>query len=97
MIDALMMRVFLLAAPLLLLAGCGTLLDAWNDSRIYGGVRIDVETVAGIGPADHVEASIPLRVLSVLDLPLSLVADTLILPYTVTLALLEPRRPYPTR
>ncbi len=61
-----------LAAPLIsLLAGCGTLANTFEDeprNKIYVGVRVDADAFGHGG---------------FLDLPFSLVLDTIFLPYTI--------------
>lgn len=88
----------LLAALLCLPAGCGTIFDAGTQGpRIYGGIRTDVETIRGGAPGTHLEATPLLRVASAVDLPFSLAADTLFLPYTLIAELLTDPHPYPRR
>jgi len=75
------------------LAGCGTVFNmgagpcAINDGypRIYGGVRIDVTTIA--------PQLIPLGfLLALIDFPFTLVGDTITLPWSIT-ATLEHGKP----
>jgi uncharacterized protein YceK len=110
-----MARVPPLTCVLLLLCcatcGCGTLCNMTGQNapldgsqhavskRIYGGVRIDAESTAGIARAAFVQPPIyesPLKMqllaasgmsLWVLDLPLSAAADTLTLPATLSASL----------
>lgn len=57
-------------------------MEARESLRIYGGVRLDLESLGaqGIGPI-----SLPwiYNVLTVIDLPFSFVLDTVLLPITV--------------
>jgi uncharacterized protein YceK len=86
-----MRKLLLLAA--LACAGCGTTVNlATRENRVYGGVRNDIDAIEGLfegAPAadTHLDAASMLVVVAVaflpaLDLPLSLVADTLTLPIT---------------
>ncbi len=75
-----------LAAPALIalfLAGCGTIQDLITERRVYGGVRRDLELRSfprpGIGSND------PTPYLLIIDLPLCGVADTMLLPYTLSI------------
>lgn len=75
---------------LVLGAGCGTVLDgvmAHEDGpHVYGGIQFDVQH----GPRREIYWW-PLYILYLaIDLPLSAVADTLFLPYTVPRALNHP-------
>lgn len=63
-----------------LLAGCGPIMDLDRGPRIYGGVRADVQLSSGVL---HV---IPAGLFA-LDLPFSLVLDTLLLPVTIMVEL----------
>jgi uncharacterized protein YceK len=75
-----------LLATLLALSGCGTLI---SDSSPYSGVCLDTKIVAqgiprGLG-AWTCDIDVPsFWPLAVLDLPFSLVGDTLLLPFTLT-------------
>ena len=95
-----------LAGAVVWLGGCGTvanLVRSGDEQRVFGGVRLDMEAVqecAGeVGkaggpenPADTVVGA----TFSVLDIPLSLVGDTLTLPLTF-LAELRQGHPAPAR
>lgn len=63
-----------LALALLLTSGCGTMTHMVSDcpGDPLGGVVKDVEWIGG------------LNILAILDLPLSLVADVVLLPWTLT-------------
>lgn len=78
----------------LLLSGCGTITNLRNAQkppgepprcRAFGGVREDVGTLT--------EAAEPRAVLVLFDLPLSLVGDTLTLPWAVKAARRQKARP----
>jgi uncharacterized protein YceK len=74
-----------------LLAGCGTVLQPSGDGlALYGGVRWDVGAIraqwgrgAGEGTGHAVRRKLVAWSLLGLDLPLSLVADTVLAPYTL--------------
>jgi uncharacterized protein YceK len=103
--DTAMLRV-LFAILICSTCGCGTFtclnLDSENPrvETIYGGVRTDVNCIVGnrvtpkgklvdwdFGPAGQCV----LKTCSVIDLPLSLAADTLLLPYTIWLTVKKNR------
>lgn len=72
-----------LAGCVSLLSGCGTLLS-FNamgpyDSHVYGGTRVDIEMIK-----DGFAGQSWFLTLFALDVPFSLVADTVLLPITVT-------------
>jgi uncharacterized protein YceK len=71
------------AVVLLALGGCGTFMNVgavrcapYSHPQIYGGVQFDVEYEISRGSAEGL-------MIGILDLPLSLVADTLTLPITI--------------
>ena len=72
-----------------LASGCGTLLNtahypyASGGEEIYGGVQLDYRVVA----QEHQKRSATTVALALLDMPFSLVGDTLTLPYTVALSM----------
>ena len=75
---------------LLAAGGCGTLADMCDDQSVYGGTgfvferageRLNLGMCPSLGP------------LWLLDLPCSFAADTILLPVTVTIALVRPDRP----
>ena len=70
------------ALALLVLAGCGTIQDLIYEQRVYGGVRRDLEmrSFPRTGPIGND----PTFLLLMIDLPLCFVADTLVLPYTLS-------------
>ena len=80
-----MRRLGLLA--LLSLAGCGTIVDMADDQRVYGGTRFVGERV---GEGFSLGMCGSLGPLWLIDLPLSLAADTILIPVTVTIALTRP-------
>lgn len=73
------------------LAGCGTILQPIGEGPApYGGVRWDVDVIRaqwGTGPEESTSKSVRRRIVTypllILDLPLSLVADTLLFPYAL--------------
>jgi uncharacterized protein YceK len=94
------MRTLLTTALLASLAGvtgCGTLLNVGEkDERPYGGVGLDAKIIAQgvpLGPAGFLcDIDIPsFWPLALMDIPLSLVADTLTLP--ITIAAITPKQP----
>ncbi|MBL4846574.1 MAG: YceK/YidQ family lipoprotein [Planctomycetes bacterium] len=82
----------MLACAVFTLPGCGTLIDTLGDDRrrdaqtftrvrtgrvrIYGGMRYDLEILAEAGAGW-------MLALYAIDIPLSLVVDTLLLPFTI--------------
>lgn len=78
-----------LLAFLTLLGGCGTIADMAENQRIYGGIQADVRLIGEpyLPKTQPPEYSFPLVIFGILDMPLSLVADTVLLPVTVTIAL----------
>jgi uncharacterized protein YceK len=89
-----MFRIVILLMFGSLLSGCGTFLNlAWftpkeGGEHMYGGVRVDAQTAyrSLFHPEDNPYASTPERLWTAAcltaDLPLSLVGDTLTLPWT---------------
>lgn len=79
----------ILLIVVLLPVGCGTVNDASSDGgpRIYGGTRLHLVKLTEDSPNDpRVERVFPeplIVALHVIDFPFSLVADTLILPYSI--------------
>ncbi len=71
-------RFFALLIAAVAISGCGTLFQGHEDSgpAIYGGIRFDVQSIAQAEDAVDV-------LLMLTDLPFSLVADTVILPWSV--------------
>ena len=82
------MRLFCLAASLALLTGCSTFAETFSEtphcpgSLVYCGTRVDAYliSVATDEDAGILRAFWPI---ALIDLPFSVVADTLILPYTL--------------
>jgi uncharacterized protein YceK len=73
----------------MVLSGCGTMgtfLDVNDEGTryglAYGGVRLDCRWILG---DEYLQHAPPLKVIFVLDLPLSLVMDTALLPATLTM------------
>jgi uncharacterized protein YceK len=71
-----------------LLGGCGTIADMAVDQRIYGGIQQDVHLIGNpyLPKTEPPDYFFPLIFFGILDIPLSLVADTLMLPITITIA-----------
>jgi uncharacterized protein YceK len=80
------------------LSGCGTSLNLDGDSRVYGGVvqdfQIAKERLAQAAnpswpgtPGSSPAWNITVSALALVDLPLSLLGDTLTLPFTIPTAL----------
>ncbi|MBI3407122.1 MAG: YceK/YidQ family lipoprotein [Planctomycetes bacterium] len=69
------------------LTGCGTLVNFKDDPKIYGGVQFDAEMVHTIKTDDKMAKS--LAAVYAVDLPFSLVADTLTLPVVIPIALIN--------
>ena len=72
--------------------GCMSFVSAFSSDpktpRIYGGVRGDVNGLMGFDTSYYKSAG-PLRILLILDIPFSLVLDTLFLPITIPKAISE--------
>lgn len=88
------MKFFLGASAVVLLTGCSTLSETFDDHprcgpRPYCGSASDIELIKAATEEDAgiLRALVPV---AVIDLPFSLVADTLLLPYTAFAA--EPAR-----
>jgi len=85
----------------LLPAGCASIHDVATRQRIYGGVREDVDYIANpILPSAHGGVPFwPLAIPFVLDLPLSAVLDTALLPVTIIVGMgrAPEARPQPVR
>ena len=65
-------------------AGCGTVANFKDDPKIYGGVQFDADMVHAVKSDEKMVKS--LSAIYALDMPLSLVADTLTLPVVVPVA-----------
>jgi len=76
----------LLLALLLAVGGCATIGDMAGEQRIFGGTRLigkELGEPASFGPCASCGPC------WIFDLPLSLAADTLLLPVTITLAIVK--------
>jgi len=89
------LRLYAAAAVLCLISGCSTFSETFADrphasSLVYIGTQVDV---AVIGAAGDESAGIfrLFAPFALLDLPLSLAADTLLLPYTITKVVQGPK------
>lgn len=87
-------RLALVVSCLLLafVAGCGTLVNfekgALDNPKIYGGVQFDAEMVRTINTGDEHLVKV-LSLLYAVDMPFSLLADTVTLPITLTTTLIN--------
>ncbi len=80
------MQGLVIAAALALMAGCSTMAETFDDSarcgpRPYCGSATDIEVISALGD-ESAGAFQVLAPLALIDLPFSVVADTLFLPYT---------------
>ncbi len=80
------MRRIAAAAALVLLGGCSTMAETFDDSarcgpRPYCGSATDIEVISALGQENAGVFQV-LAPLALIDLPFSVVADTLFLPYT---------------
>ncbi len=103
--STILVRCATLALLATLLPGCATVYtlveDEHYDCPVYSGVRedasligIDSSSVFAVGAAGgNPGALVLLSVLAFFDLPLSLVADTVVLPYTAIVCATRPPRP----
>ena len=75
-----------------LLSGCGFIADIATEQRVYGGVRADVRLIENpvLPHSSSREPYYPLILFGVLDIPMSVVLDTLFLPLTIPLSLGRP-------
>ena len=83
------MKTSLLALGLtVLLAGCGSIADIATDRKIYGGIQKDVALIEEpyLPKTSPPEYFFPLILIGILDVPLSFVLDTVLLPVTITIA-----------
>jgi uncharacterized protein YceK len=83
------MKTSLLALALtVLLAGCGTIADIATDQKIYGGIQKDVALIEDpvLPKTSPPEYFFPLVIFGILDVPLSFVLDTVLLPVTITIS-----------
>jgi len=83
------MKKGLVLSALLLLGGCGSIADISENQRIYGGIQADARLVGEpyLPKTQPPEYFFPLVIFGILDMPLSLCVDTVLLPVTVTIAL----------
>ncbi|NBF04691.1 YceK/YidQ family lipoprotein [Pseudomonas sp. Fl5BN2] len=80
------MRVLIAAAMVMLLGGCSTFAETFGDrpgcgAHPYCGSFTDIELIKAVSD-ESAGALLALVPLAVIDLPFSVVADTLFLPYT---------------
>ncbi|WP_256573453.1 MULTISPECIES: YceK/YidQ family lipoprotein [unclassified Pseudomonas] len=81
------MRIVVLALTMALLAGCATANETFGMGQVCGlhpycGAATDIEIIKG-SMNDNDVYSRALAPFAIVDLPFSVVADTLILPYTI--------------
>jgi uncharacterized protein YceK len=81
-----MRRLAIPAALALLLGGCGSISDITSEQRIYGGVQKDAEMIGHPYVPKTEEYYFPYLLFGILDLPLSIVVDTVLLPATIAIA-----------
>ena len=84
-----MKKVVLLISLAFLSSGCGTVLSIAEDNQeylVYGGLRIDSEIAFS---SEFFSDMYLARTLAVVDMPLSLVADALCLPYTISRSIVK--------
>lgn len=94
-------RLSVAAAVLCLISGCSTFSETFADrphtsSLVYCGTQVDVAVVGALG--DETAGIFRLFApFALLDLPLSLAADTLLLPYTITKEMHGPKQTLPAK
>lgn len=81
------MRIAILALTMALLAGCATANETFGMGQLCGrqpycGAATDIKIIKG-STNDNDVYSRALAPFAIIDLPFSIVADTLILPYTI--------------
>ena len=85
-----MFRSLFAMLPILFVCGCGTAMNYhFAEPTPYGGVRTDVKLISNLGTPPETIAEIRqwigiLGIVSIFDLPFSAVADTILLPVTVS-------------
>ncbi len=83
----------LCATTLVSTTGCGTIMNLSTNKKIYGGIQNDLGIAAQctvkqvIEPENFLDDGLRPTLMSLIDLPLSAVADTATLPVTVPVAL----------
>lgn len=94
-------RLSIVTAVLCLTSGCSTFSETFADrphasSVVYIGTRVDVAVAGAMGDksAGIFQLFAPF---ALFDLPLSLAADTLLLPYTITKEMQAPKRIPPAK
>ena len=87
-------RLFALSLSVML-AGCGTIADIAVDQRIYGGIQQDVHLIENpyLPKTSPPEYFFPLIIIGAIDVPLSFVLDTVLLPVTITIAATAEKNP----
>ena len=72
------------------MVGCGTISNLGERPRIYGGVREDAKLMETTGPCSSWPAGC-------MDMPFSLILDTVLLPFTLIYELASPAETTPER
>jgi len=75
-------HIFVLTIALLMAPGCSTILQSRNEAVTYGGTQLNIMGIACLGLIDG-PGDVVIPLLAIIDLPLSLVLDTLHLIYTL--------------
>ena len=92
------MKSLILALVLCLsLTGCGSIVNMLTDLEVYGGVKKGVRLIEHPYLPKTGEYFFPMIIIGVIDVPLSAVLDTILLPVTLTVYLLSddsPENPY---
>ncbi len=81
------MRMVITAIALAMLAGCSTVSETFGDGKHCGihpycGSAVDLMVIRG-ATEENAGVMVVLAPIAIIDLPFSLVADTLVLPYTL--------------
>jgi len=79
-----MRRALVLMLFMSVLTGCGTVASLGSDdaNKVYGGVRFDGAMIGLTSNEDAAELE-GMWIIGLLDFPFSLVADTVVLPFTL--------------
>lgn len=88
-----LIMLILCATTLVSTTGCGTIMNLSTNKKVYGGIQNDLGIAAqctvkqAVKPKNFVDEGLRPTLMSLIDLPLSAVADTATLPITVPAAL----------
>jgi uncharacterized protein YceK len=94
--DSRLIVAFVLIGYLLGQSGCSTCIatyEAWPEAYFYGGVRNDFIMIIQDGAGHGTPGRVMSTIIALIDLPFSLIADTLLLPLNISLALRRGKRP----